>query len=263
VIDHHLRLGHPLAAASRAAHDRLRAHLAEALGALRGIPVVALKGPLLGERLYPDPRARPSTDLDLLVAPAELDRAAAALATAGWRAPTTRAEAWYRRHHHHLHLERAGAPVVELHFRAATAFGADLDAAPLLARARPHDSGALVLAPEDEWLYLAVHAANHRFERLGWLYDLKLLARTRPTWDVVLARAAEAGVSRAVAFALALVRERLHADVPAAAGSRLAWRLLDEPWAGPAFRVALCDRPSAAARMLARKALLRLYSPRA
>ena len=31
------------------------------------------------------------------------------------------------------------------------------------------------LAAEDEFVYLAVHAAAHGFVRLMWLYDLKLL----------------------------------------------------------------------------------------
>src|SRR5438045_3916558 len=62
--------------------------LNEVLGALGSASVrtVALKGPILAERLYPDPHMRLSADLDLLVAAADLDKALTILNTIGYGA---------------------------------------------------------------------------------------------------------------------------------------------------------------------------------
>jgi len=61
----------------RLGQTRLRAALDEALQSLNaaGVRTVALKGPALGDRIYPGPSLRPSMDNDLLVTPADLDRA--------------------------------------------------------------------------------------------------------------------------------------------------------------------------------------------
>lgn len=180
----------------------------EALDA-SGVRAVALKGPLLAERLYGSPLARASVDLDLLVLPSELERAMAALARAGYQAGSAREVRGYRRHHHHVPLGHAAYPTVELHFAAYVGFGVELAAAPLLARSIPWQSPstglrARVLRAEDELVYLAVHGAGHRFARLVWLYDLKLLARAHPSWTArdLLEHAQALGVRRAVGASL-------------------------------------------------------------
>jgi hypothetical protein len=59
-----------------------------------------------------------------------------------------------------------------------------------------------VLAPADELVYLAVHAATHRFLRLVWLYDLKLLAGrlSRAEIETAAERARAWGFRRVLAF---------------------------------------------------------------
>ena len=131
------------------------------------VPVVALKGPLLAERLYPEGALRPSVDLDLLVAEDDLERAVAALEGAGWRADSGPTAVYARQHHHHLQLRREGQPPLELHFRARVGFGTVMPAADLIARSRAvvgaRGRGLRILAPEDEFVYLAVHAAAHGY----------------------------------------------------------------------------------------------------
>ncbi len=250
--------------------------LDEALAALdaHAIRVVPLKGPALAERLYPDPSVRPSSDLDLLVAPGDLDRAAAALATLGYQPEAGPADRYHRAHHHHIHLLRAQPPMIELHFRAYAGFGIVVPADALLARAAERRTARgrriWVPAPEDEWLYLAVHAAGHAFERLIWLHDLKLLLRRHPDldWTAVADRARALGVATAVAATCDALR-RLDTPVPVARGlgvSRGPRRLLLVPLgavarragAGPTRTLAqllwmssLCDRPACAVRFLA------------
>lgn len=261
-------------AENRAREARHREALGQALGALHsaGIRAVSLKGLVLGERLYGVSALRPTTDIDLLVSDADCERATAVLTRAGWSWKLDPTERYHRRHHQHLHLLRGGAPMVELHFRVLTGFGTVVPAEGFLARALPYRSGSgptFVLAPEDEVLYLAVHAAGHLLVRLGWLYDLKLLIRASPSlaWEEVRRRAEELGVWRAVAFALGAARS-LGAEVPlgllvdpgfrdmsAERVRRLALRKA-QPSPGYtagwiAFHALLADTPRGAARHLA------------
>ncbi|MGE0708473.1 MAG: nucleotidyltransferase family protein [Planctomycetota bacterium] len=210
--------------AREAAHGRarlawLRGALDEALAALgaAGVRAAALKGPALAARLYPEPWARSSHDLDLLVDAAGLEPALAALGELGYAVEEGPHERYARRHHHHLHLHREGAPLLELHFRAFTGCGITLAAEPLLDRARPGPWGARVLAPEDELLYLSLHAAGHLYERLGWLYDLALLLRAAepPDLEVAVCLAYETGGAASLALTLALLREWLLPALPA------------------------------------------------
>jgi hypothetical protein len=188
----------------------LSAALDEALRALsrHGIPVVPLKGPVLAERLYADPALRPSTDLDLLVADADFDRAAAALEELGYTLDRGWTAAYQRRHHHHVSLHRPRGPAVELHHRAVSGFGTFLPGEDLISRARPFVTAtgatALVLSAEDELLYLCLHAAGHLFQRLGWLEDVALLLERHRDLDrgIVTERARTFGGLSALTFAL-------------------------------------------------------------
>lgn len=173
---------------------------------------VALKGALLAQRLYPRPSARATSDIDLLVAEKDLDRAVSALRDAGYEASTEASEARFRAEHHHLHLHHPHALPLELHFHAYKGFGRVLPSEPLVARS-VEAPGAFqsvrVLEGPDELVYLAVHAAAHRFVRLGWLFDMKLLVDRLTDDEIVIARerAASWGFERAVAFAGALLED--------------------------------------------------------
>ena len=154
----------------------------------------------------------------MLVAADDLDRATTALGGAGWRDQGAASARWHSRHHHHLLLVRPGAPDVELHFRALVGFGGALPAEGLLERASSCEFLGMpfpLLAPEDEVLYLAVHAAGHGLGRLLWLVDLKALLTSHPglAWDTVVARARACGLLRAAAFSFAAASD-LGAKVP-------------------------------------------------
>jgi hypothetical protein len=257
-------------------HAHLLSSLDELAAIFHGarIPVVALKGPLLAERLYSHGALRPSVDLDLLVSERDLDAAVLALTAAGWLADAGPTAAYARRHHHHLQMRRAGQPPLELHFRARAGFGTVLPSAPLMERSIDADTssgrGLRTLAPVDEFVYLAVHAAGHGFTRLMWLYDLKLLSgrhRSGVDWNVVVDRAREVGTLTAVAFACGLLRERLSVPVPDHPMLRPRgvrhWLtrnvqrkvalneglLAIDRLGGLVFTALLCDSPMAAARL--------------
>lgn len=248
-------------ACDHAAHVDMLRRIDAALGAhqLRG---VALKGALLAERLYSDPSARPTTDIDLLVEERDLDRAARALCAIGYTPSQDPSETHFRAAGHHLHLLHPAAPCIELHFHAYRGFGRILRSEPLLGRSVVTSgfTSVRVLEPEDELLYLAVHAAGHRFMRLGWLYDLLLLVRRLDGRSQTIARtrAMETGMSRPFALALELVEAlfgvRASTDRQALAYRRRLLSTLTEEPSGSlarsatrfAYTIALCDDAQAA-----------------
>jgi hypothetical protein len=196
--------------ADHAAHlavlERLDGVLASA-----GIPAAVLKGALFGERFYARPSARATSDIDLLVDEARLGAVLTSVSKIGYVAAVGAKEERFRREHHHLHCSHPNALPLEVHFHAYRGFGRVLPSEPLLARrgasGRDGFSAIGVLAPEDELVYLAVHAASHRFVRLGWLYDMRLLLETMSPSQVELAalRARSWGYGRSVAFAAELL----------------------------------------------------------
>jgi hypothetical protein len=242
----------------------------DALGAA-GVETVALKGPVLGERLHGDPSLRVSADLDLMVAWSQLAAAQRVLARLGYRVEA--APSPQDRWGHHITATREDAPPVELHYRLTSYFGTTISAEEFLSRAMPYRTagGACcrILAPEDEVLFLVLHAAHHLFVRLAWLFDVKAFLRARPDldWQVVADRAERLGVARAFAFALTLIARRMEINLPegairaefsrprrgvlnlvlSAAGRSSGARAKA---LGFVFRSLLCDRPALGARYL-------------
>jgi len=84
-------------------------------------------------------------------------------------------------------------------------------------------SSVAVPAAEDEFVYLALHAAGHSFARLIWLYDLKLLVLRNPNldWDGVVHRAQNARVGTAVGYAARLLDDWLSVPLADVAGTLL------------------------------------------
>lgn len=252
--------------------DRLSQALGQVLEKLTdaAVQTVVLKGPILGERLYADPAARISTDLDLLIRPADLDRAIAALKPLDYRDPIGPASRYHRQFHHHLRLDRAAGPPVELHFRAFTGLGTEIGSREMLNRSTRYLStsgiACSVVSAEDELLFLAVHAVGHGLARLIWLYDLKMWLRRYPEvrWPIVFSRARQWQVQAALAFALDILHRRLGTVSPSRKhrpSRRTARRLLDWSARCPessrrgkllAFllQASLCDRPALSRRYL-------------
>lgn len=239
------------------------------------IRTCALKGPVLAARLYPKPTARHCLDVDLLVRPEDVERALEAFTTAGYAADTGVAATYLLTYGHHVNVARPGMAPIELHFRAYAGFGVELPAGLILTGATPFQLreglSVLVPSPEDEFVYLAAHAAGHSFIRLVWLYDLKLLLRRYPAiqWDRVADRAETFGVATVVAYTIRLLESWLGVvihDVPErlrrrGVRGRIADRLLTEVstpqprslrdnLGGLLFTSALCDSVRASAWLL-------------
>ncbi|HEU0298254.1 MAG TPA: nucleotidyltransferase family protein [Longimicrobium sp.] len=195
---------------------RLRV-VAEAMEAA-GVRALAYKGPALAVRAYGHLALRTCSDLDLLVAPRDVDAAARVLEAGGYHAAwrlTPAQDALFRRvdgDYPFVHGETG--ELVELHCRISSArFCAELPAAELIARARPVPiGGGEVAAPADDDLFLALclHGAKHRWARLEWLAAAAALARRAELdLDGALDRATGIGARRTVLLALLLFRDAL------------------------------------------------------
>jgi hypothetical protein len=203
------------------------AALLRALEAAR-IPVVPLKGAVLGETLYPHPALRAMSDIDVLVRFEDRLGVDAVLRGLGYR-PGVDAHSW----EFDLEYDAAtfydgpGGGRVDVHWRLLNDpryRWDDAEAEAVWTRAVPVTLAgvrSLTLAAEDLVLSLAAHLAiHHGLTGLRWYWDLALLldgGRARIDWDVVVTRAERWRVRRALFFVLTRLGElfALPADVDA------------------------------------------------
>jgi Uncharacterised nucleotidyltransferase len=165
---------------------------------IRAIP---LKGPLLAERLYGNASLRVSRDLDVLVPKADLSRAEAVLAASGFApGPSDDYHCPWRRQ----------TTTLELHHDVENPLAFDFHAEGAFLRARPalfQEEPCWQLSPEDELLFLCLHAARHRYERLSIVLDLQLAFEKLPAaangWSP---RLEVAGLHDLLALGLAMAR---------------------------------------------------------
>jgi hypothetical protein len=135
-----------------------------------GIRTLALKGPLLGERLYGDVAARISADVDVLVAPQDLPRAVEAMLALGYERQPHRVGDDARPALHERLVHPDGLPDVELHWRVH--WYEERFSAELLAHAVPGPDGCLVPRRTDELAALLLIYARDGFAGLRLACDL-------------------------------------------------------------------------------------------
>jgi len=182
----------------------------DALGrafAADGIGWALVKGPGLALAAWPDPFARPFSDLDVFVSPARFGDAVVTLLRQGYRAagvPDVSAVHWT--------FTRPGSFAVELHHAFSREFPVSFDllerfcgdtvGVPAGAVAIPAGGGEVpVPAPAAHLAYVLLHAYNHGWQLgLSWALDVHFLLRGDP-W---LARAALAFFPRSWPVALSL-----------------------------------------------------------
>jgi Uncharacterised nucleotidyltransferase len=199
------------------------AHLLRQLSGAR-IPAIPLKGVSLAQSLYGDPGNRVSTDIDLLVPPPGLDRAIEIIRAAGY--PDAFDDPFFRKldlrygRHYAFRRDHIGCSTnVELHWRLIQHSSQDQDAvAALWAEAQPtrcFGAPAHRLSPEWEFLYLAIHAADHGWQGLKWLLDLHHLSITRPPdWHRVKKKAEQFRIERVVRHTLIICSRLLGTPLP-------------------------------------------------
>ncbi len=195
-----------------AVRNRLLARgLATILGrfAQAGIPVIPLKGVALAESLYGDASLRVCSDVDILVPRRAVGHAIELLQADGFRgadrylAGATEIDLLLRSNMEYC-LDSPPASfhyVLELHWDIAWRWRADSEMVDhLWTDARPGTvlgADAWALSPEWELLYLALHAARHRWSALKWLVDIhEICVRGGLDWTGVEDRARRFGLER-------------------------------------------------------------------
>ncbi|HEU5451493.1 MAG TPA: nucleotidyltransferase family protein [Terriglobales bacterium] len=176
-----------------------------------GVRVLPYKGPTLGAAVHPSLATRESSDLDLLVSPADAARAEQITAALGYTPLldlTPRQRAAYLRDECELDLVSAEGEQLDLHWALVprhSQMAFDFEAwwqrrvpLPLGGRSIP------TLAPEDGLLALAVHGSKHAWERMGWAVDFALWMSAHPQmdWEEIARQAAAMRATRALRFAV-------------------------------------------------------------
>jgi hypothetical protein len=237
-----------------------------------GVPVMPLKGVLLADSLYGDPALRVCGDIDILVPRPLVGQASHLLHAMGYRDMTAGSEAAQR-----LHVEtgiesaftRAAGGfryLLELHWGIFPNAPSERDAvAALWADARPSSVlGVAAVQPSVEWnlLFLAVHAARHRWRGLKWLGDIhELCTWTAIDWAKVKSQAEWLGWDRLLELTLSACHTLFGTVIPAPFSRRPlpAWvqlfpadTLPAEPWQDMLATARLFHAPGARWRYLIR-----------
>jgi Uncharacterised nucleotidyltransferase len=200
-----------------------------------GIPVIPLKGTVLGESLYGDPALRVCADIDFLVPPRHAAEGFHALVSSGYRPEFNhpRLLDFAVRYGKHCVLTREEGPyayTLELHF--GLFWGGQLERELLEAIWSEADHKicygvpAFALSAEWEFLYLAVHAAQHAWLSLMWYADLdRICRRGAIDWKKADEKAQWLGWSTAVRSSLAVCHWLFETPLDPACASAPPFRL--------------------------------------
>jgi hypothetical protein len=232
--------------------DELR-RLLPALAA-GGVHPIVIKGAHLAHAVYRSPALRPRTDTDLLIAPDQRERAAAALRQAGYVAPAlTSGRVILGQFVLRKHLGPGVTHDVDVHWRAAAplVFDGAFDSTVVAARGVPLPAlGPAARGPSaaDALALACVHVVAHHWPdaSLRWWYDIRLLAaalgdegrrrfteavsggRYRAVAIAALDRARAVFPSVTLDAAIAPLRAAPPADEPSAALTRADRRGIDD-----------------------------------
>lgn len=203
---------------------RLFDNLSRVLSILRlhNIPVIALKGAHLAERVYPHQALRFMGDLDLLIPTVHLMKVDALLLEMGCL-PTIPNRIVGKDNNEFVYIMPKRDVSLEIHWRILSpAFPFHIDTDGQWTRSRPAviaGAEAAVLCPEDLLLHLCLHAGcTHGFEPgLKLFCDISETLehnRTELDWSVVQSRAREWGIDKCVYLTLKLAVDLLGVPVP-------------------------------------------------
>ncbi len=199
-----------------------------------GVGTLVLKGLPLCLREYPSPATRPMTDIDILVPAADVERALAVFAAAGW-SPEYPAVAWPTRLCPSSPFHHASGWDVDLHTSVLHGRrGPDADE-DLWRRSEPLRVGEVAtrtLAPDDLLLHVITHGAWRKaLSPVRWAVDAAMIVRRAGDafeWDRFVRTAAARGLSLFARQGLGYLDATVGVPIPrgvlaALAATRIAW----------------------------------------
>ena len=202
------------------------------------IEFLPYKGMALAETIYGDLALRQSGDIDLLIHAGDLKRVQQAVAELGYTPHVTLSEneqeAYLKSGYECVFDGAAGRNLLEVQWALQPRFYAvDVDMKGLFRRAQPVSvAGSTVksLAPEDQFIVLALHAAKHVWGSLIWLCDLERISRLPALdWKWIGEQARKLGIVRILRVTLLLAQRLLGLPLPASA----ALHVPEDQAAGP------------------------------
>lgn len=171
-----------------------------------GCEWVVIKGQAIAESCYPRPHMRHSVDVDVLIAPSDLERVTNALIDAGWGLLDRNWGLLAATRPGQLRLLSPTGGVVDLHWHLLNSPELRdrfrLGTADLLSRGRMLESGLPALSDTDQLLHLCLHAALAGGNRLLWLVDASLASHLLTDPDEFRASARASGTDLASALVL-------------------------------------------------------------
>lgn len=211
---------------------RMNMELLRILDALKeaDIKAVPLKGPVLAQTVYGDVALRQFSDLDILVAPDNLEKALDVLRANRCRCiedlSIKEKSAFLRMmHHYHLFSERTGTNI-ELHWKSSpTVYGLQLDVTLILTRAKQESIlGKEIsnISEEDQLALLCLHGVKHTWQKLSWVCDVAAsLVKDKMNLQQMLETAHHNKDERVLLLGFSLVRDLLCIDIPEGISKRI------------------------------------------
>lgn len=213
---------------TRRANDVLFDELAEAIAALakNGVEAIPFKGPVLAIGAYGDLGLRVFRDLDFLIHDSDLSTAIATLESLGYerkgRMTAAQFDLIHRLQGQEIMLKQVVGTCIEPHTRLTPIkMALDIDYPGLWRRAQRTSLNGrtmLVLAPEDDFIALAVHGGKEIWSKIKWACDIAVFVGSHPEldWTAVVERARAQGCLRMVLLATSLARNCFNAALPEA-----------------------------------------------
>jgi hypothetical protein len=189
--------------------------------AARGIPFLAIKGPVLAMQAYGDPSMRSYGDLDLLVRQQDIRRATEVMMASGYHPGVTlEAIDAGKIPGQYLFSKPDSKLLVELHNdRTLRYFPRPLPIEDYFARQMSvRIDSREVPAPtrEDELVLVCIHGAKHFWEKLAWVADVAGLVSRRKNidWERAAASARAVDAEHLLHTGLRLAAEVLRTELP-------------------------------------------------
>lgn len=237
-----------------------------------GCEWVVVKGIALAEDVYRDARLRFSVDVDVLVDPAAFRDVLEVLQRDGWRLIDRNWPLLVASRPGQLRLVSPSGSLLDLHWHLlnnpALRGEFPISSKEILARRRVLPSGVPALDAVDQLVHLAIHGALSGANRLSWLADAGLAARSVDDWSAVDEVAAAFGAGPALSLILLRAHRWLATPVPSGTADG-AWPALcravdrisplaadpDRPAAGRSFARSVRATPARSLAEFARHGL--------